>query len=106
MIPLCKNGSRCIQRHAVLSSDIHPSDPSLSDLTGDNDMPNNARIDEYGYASDSDLDDDEEEGEPRVRIVETEALKDRPGMVFVIPSRINVVAQAKDDDEWSTIPSS
>ena len=41
----------------VLSSDINPSDPSLVDLTDDNDVPNSARIDDYGYGSDSDLDD-------------------------------------------------
>ena len=41
----------------MLSADIRPSDPSLIDLTDDNDVPNNARIDDYGYGSDSDLDD-------------------------------------------------
>ena len=43
----------------VLSTDIQPSDsdPSLVDLTDDKDVPSHARIDEYGYGSDSDLDD-------------------------------------------------
>ncbi|KAF8546791.1 hypothetical protein OG21DRAFT_1490813 [Imleria badia] len=41
----------------LLSSDINPTDPSLIDLTDDNDVPNNARIDDYGYGSDSDLED-------------------------------------------------
>ncbi|KAI9458730.1 hypothetical protein HD554DRAFT_2029541 [Boletus coccyginus] len=41
----------------LLSTDINPSDPSLVDLTDDNDVPSSARIDDYGYASDSDLED-------------------------------------------------
>ncbi|KAI9458726.1 hypothetical protein HD554DRAFT_2317107 [Boletus coccyginus] len=41
----------------LLSSDINPSDSSLVDLTDDNDVPSSARIDDYGYGSDSDLDD-------------------------------------------------
>ncbi|KAI9458729.1 hypothetical protein HD554DRAFT_1691639 [Boletus coccyginus] len=41
----------------VLSTDIDPSDPSLVDLTDDNDVPTSARIDDYGYGSDSDLED-------------------------------------------------
>ena len=41
----------------MLSSDVNPSDPSLIDLTNDNDVPNNGRINDYGYGSDSDLDD-------------------------------------------------
>ncbi|KAG6369513.1 hypothetical protein JVT61DRAFT_14311 [Boletus reticuloceps] len=45
------------RRDLVLSSDINPSDPSLVDLADDHDIPSNARIDEYGYGSDSDLDD-------------------------------------------------
>ncbi|KAG9308235.1 hypothetical protein JVU11DRAFT_12253 [Chiua virens] len=40
----------------LLSSDTNPSDPSLLDLTDENDVPNNLRIDDYGYESDSDLD--------------------------------------------------
>jgi len=41
----------------VLSSDINPSDPSLVDLTDDNDVPSSAHINDYGYGSDSDLND-------------------------------------------------
>lgn len=88
----------CIQwRHPGLSSDINLSDPSLSDLVDDNDVPNNLLIDEYGYASDSDLDDDEED--PLVPNVKTETQKDQPATGSTAPSQISVITQSKDDDE-------
>jgi hypothetical protein len=57
----------------VLSSDINPSDPSLIDLTGDNDIPSNAHIDDYGYESDSDL----EECDDPIPVANPEAPKDQ-----------------------------
>jgi hypothetical protein len=59
--------------HPVLSSDINPSDPSLIDLTGDNDIPSNAHIDDYGYESDSDL----EECDDPIPVANPEAPKYR-----------------------------
>lgn len=60
-------------------------------------MPNNVRIDEYGYASDSDLDDDDEE--PSNPVVDTEAPKDQPAVVSASPPHIRVTTQPKEDDE-------
>lgn len=83
----------------MLSSDISPTDPSLSDLTDANDVPNHTQIDEYGYRSDSDLDDDDEAlGIP---LGNTGPPKDGPGsaMVSTTPARLRVTTQPKDDDE-------
>ncbi|KAG9310050.1 hypothetical protein JVU11DRAFT_10093 [Chiua virens] len=40
----------------LLSSDVDPSDTSMFDLFDENEVPNDLRIDDYGYGSDSDLD--------------------------------------------------
>ncbi|KAF8554150.1 hypothetical protein OG21DRAFT_1484930 [Imleria badia] len=67
----------------LLSSDVNPSDPSLVDLTDDHDVPSNARIDDYGYGSDSDLDDCDDP----IPATQSEARKKLPA--------------SKDDDELS-----
>ena len=41
----------------MLSPDTNSSDPSSIELTGGNEIPCRARMDDYGYESDSDLDD-------------------------------------------------
>jgi hypothetical protein len=81
----------------VLSSDISPADPSLSDLTDANDVPSHVRIDDYGYGSDSDLDDDDEE--PRIPLADTEPPKVESATVSTTPPKIRVTTQPKDDDE-------
>lgn len=77
----------------MLSSDINPSDPSLIDLTDDSDVPNNARIDDYGYDSDSDLDDCNEP------IVNTETSKDQSATLSKFTDRMGYQTQSKEDDE-------
>ena len=93
-----QNSDACIDYGAVLSSDINPSDPSLVDITDENDMPSNARIEEYGYASDSDLDDDDE-GTPSIPTADARPRKDWPARVSTSPPKISVANQPKDDDE-------
>ncbi|KAF8546932.1 hypothetical protein OG21DRAFT_1490677 [Imleria badia] len=75
----------------LLSSDINPSDPSLIDVTGDDDIPSSARMDNYGYDSDSDIDDC---GEPVL-----EALKDPP----ISPSKVSAETQLTNSNELSAI---
>ena len=75
----------CIQRCPVLSSDVNPSDGSLSDLTDASDVPNHVQTDDYGYGSDSDLDEDDEEP-PTATVSKT-------------PPKISVTTQPKDDEE-------
>ncbi|KAG6375023.1 hypothetical protein JVT61DRAFT_3802 [Boletus reticuloceps] len=57
---LCANNALLAQSSKyfmdLLSGDINSSDPSFVDLVGDNDIPNDAPIDDYDYESDSDLD--------------------------------------------------
>ncbi|KAF8124559.1 hypothetical protein EV363DRAFT_1435290 [Boletus edulis] len=57
----------------LLSTDIHPSHPSLADLADDHDIPGSAPVDEYGYESDSDLD----ECNDSIQVTCPEAQKDR-----------------------------
>ena len=71
----------------MLSSDINPSDPSLSDLTDANDIPRSVPIDDYGYRSDSDLDDDD--GEPPVQ----------SATVSTSPPQNRFTFQPENDDE-------
>jgi len=47
---------------SVFSSDLAPADPSLIDIVDNNDVPEGAQIDAYGYGSDSDLDECEDTG--------------------------------------------
>ena len=44
----------------MLSSDINPSDASLIEIVGEDDIPSNAPMGDYGYESDSDLDDSDD----------------------------------------------
>lgn len=44
----------------MLSLDIDPSDPSLAELSDDDNVPSDIQIENYGYGSDSDLDDDDD----------------------------------------------
>ena len=81
----------------MLSSDVNPSDGSLSDLTDANDVPNHVRIDDYGYGSDSDLGEDDEG--PSIPIADTEAPKDEAATVSTTPPQISVTTQHKDDEE-------
>ncbi|KAG9310054.1 hypothetical protein JVU11DRAFT_10097 [Chiua virens] len=76
----------------LLSSDTNPSDPSLLDLTDENDVPNNLRIDDYGYESDSDLD------ECNDLLENVEKSKDQTATT---PSKTSTGNQLKDDDELS-----
>ena len=80
----------------MLSSDINPSDPSLIDLTGDNDIPGNARIDDYGYESDSDLD----EYDDPIPVANPEAPKDQSTAPPTSPSEGSAEAQPKDPNEY------
>ena len=79
----------------MLSSDINPSDPSLIDLTDDNDVPSNARIDDYGYGSDSDLDDCDD----IIPVANVEAPNRRSATLSTSPSKIGAKTRSKDDDE-------
>jgi hypothetical protein len=78
----------------VLSSDINPSDPSLIDLTGDNDIPSIAHIDDYGYDSDSDL----EECDDLIPVANPEVPKDQSEASSTSPSEGSAEAQPKDND--------
>ena len=78
----------------MLSSDINPSDPSLVDLWDDSDIPSNARIDDYGYESDSDLD----ECDDPDPVANPEAPKDHSATLAMSPSSTSVETQPKDDD--------
>ena len=77
-----------------MSSDTNPSDPSLIDLTGDNDVPSNAHIDDYGYESDSDL----EECDDPIPVVNPEAPKDQCVASSASPSEGSAETQPKDND--------
>jgi hypothetical protein len=89
----CSRGSLAlIAIYTVLSSDINPSDPSLIDLTDDNDVPTDAQIEEYGYGSDSDLDDCND--------LIPEAPKDSTATLSDSPSKRSYETKAKDDDEY------
>ncbi|KAH0826790.1 hypothetical protein J3R83DRAFT_5209 [Lanmaoa asiatica] len=81
----------------LLSSDINPSDPSLIDLTDDNDVPSNALIDDYGYGSDSDLDDCNDP----IPVANVEAPKNQPATSSTTPSKTSAKTEFKDDDELS-----
>ncbi|KAG9310048.1 hypothetical protein JVU11DRAFT_10091 [Chiua virens] len=81
----------------LLSSDVSPTDPSLSDLTDNHDVPNNVSIDDYDYASDSDLEGDDEA--LAIPVADIKKPKDRS--VAKKTSRISVTRQPKDDDELS-----
>ena len=78
----------------MLSSDVNPSDPSLVDLTGDNDIPNSAHVDDYGYESDSDL----EEYDNPIPVVNPEAPKDESVASSTFPSEGSAETQPKDND--------
>ena len=77
----------------MLSADISPSDPSLIDLTDDNDVPNNARIDDYGYGSDSDLDDCNNP------VVPAETLRDQSATLSTSTYKTGSETRSKDDNE-------
>ena len=77
----------------MLSADTSPSDPSLIDLTDDNDLPNNARIDDYGYGSDSDLDDCNNP------VVPAETLRDQSATLSTSTYKTGSETRSKDDNE-------
>ncbi|KAI9458727.1 hypothetical protein HD554DRAFT_2298928 [Boletus coccyginus] len=76
----------------LLSSDIYLSDPSLVDLTGDNDIPSDARVGEYGYESDSDFDDRDD----LIPAANPEASKDHSAASSTSTSQVNTETQPKD----------
>ncbi|KAI9458728.1 hypothetical protein HD554DRAFT_2224609, partial [Boletus coccyginus] len=91
--PLAKNSKYFLD---LLSSDTSPSDPSLIDLMDDDDVPNNARIDDYGYGSDSDID----EYDDPIPVANPEAPKDRAVASPISPSQVSE-SQPEDDNELS-----
>ncbi|KAI9458725.1 hypothetical protein HD554DRAFT_1692103 [Boletus coccyginus] len=76
------------------SADINPSDPSLVGLTADNDVPSDARVDDYGYESDSDL----EDSDATVPVTNPEAPKDQSAVLRGTPSNASAETRSKDDD--------
>lgn len=78
----------------MLSSDINPSDSSLIDLAGDNDIPGNAHIDDYGYDSDSDL----EECDNLIPVANPETPKDQSVASSTSPCEDSAETQPKDND--------
>lgn len=70
----------------MLSADIDPSDTSLVDVTGDNDIPSDAPIHEYGCESDSDLDDCDDPN----AVTNAVALKDRSGTSPATLSKVSI----------------
>ncbi|KAF8546793.1 hypothetical protein OG21DRAFT_1527598 [Imleria badia] len=86
--PLAKSSKYFLD---LLSADINTSDPSLMDLTGDNDIPSSAPMHDYGYESDSDLDDCDE---PVL-----EASKDQSPASPVTPPELIPETQRKDGNE-------
>ena len=82
----------CSLFYPVLSSDINPSDSSSIDLTDDNDVPGHARIDDYGYASDSDLDDCNDP------VVDAE-MTEQSATISPSTAKMGSRTQSKDDDE-------
>ncbi|KAF8554153.1 hypothetical protein OG21DRAFT_1509308 [Imleria badia] len=80
----------------LLSSDTNPSDPSLIDVTSDNDIPGNVPIDDYGYESDSDLDDDDP-----IPVPNLEAPMDQSAASQTSPPEASAETQTKDDSESS-----
>lgn len=88
----------------MLSSDINPSDPALSDITDANDIPSNVQIDDYGYGSDSDLDDDDEDEDDDgelvpIPVADREPPQNQSAIVSASPLQISVTSQSKDIDE-------
>ena len=79
----------------MLSSDINPSDPSLIDLTDDNDVPSNARIDDYGYGSDSDLDDCDD----IIPVANIKGPNRQSATLSSSPCKISAKARSKDHNE-------
>lgn len=79
----------------MLSSDINPSDPSLMDLTGDDDIPSSAQIDEYGYESDSDLDDCDD----TVPAINHEVPKGYPATPPSSPPKVKASAETRHGDD-------
>lgn len=79
----------------MLSSDINPSGPSLVDLTGDNVIFSDARMDDYGYASDSDLDDCDDP----ILVTSPETPKDHSALSLTPTSKANTETQPEDGTE-------
>ena len=78
----------------MLSSGTIPSGPSLVDLTGDNDIPSDARIDDYDYASDSDLDDCDD---PIPAVANPETPKDHSVVSLTSTSKVNTTETQPED---------
>ena len=78
----------------MLSADIDPSDTSLVDVTGDNDIPRDALIHEYGYESDSDLDDCDDPS----AVTNAVALKDRSRASPATLSKVSAETKHKNDN--------
>ena len=80
------------EQRPVSSSDTNPSGPSVVDLTGDNDTPASAQVDDYGYESDSDLDDCDEPvlEEPKGHFTSSS---------LISPSEHGAVTQPENSDE-------
>ena len=78
----------------MLSSGIIPSGPSLVDLTGDNDIPSDTRIDDYGYASDSDLDDYDD----HIPAANPETPKDHSVVSLTSTSEVNTKTRLEPED--------
>lgn len=66
----------------------------MVDLMADNDVPSNARIDDYGYESDSDL----EDSDAAVPAINLEAPKDQSAMLRGTLSNISAETQPKNDN--------
>ena len=62
---------------------------------GDDDVPYNARVDDYGYGSDSDLDDCDDP----IPVANPEALKDQSAVSPISASEVSVESQLKDGNE-------
>ncbi|KAG6377269.1 hypothetical protein JVT61DRAFT_15052 [Boletus reticuloceps] len=81
----------------LLSADEIPSDPSLVDLTRENDVPSHAPIDDYDY-DDSDLDECDES----IPFVNTKPLKDWTVESPKSPSKVSAETQlSKDSNDLS-----
>lgn len=85
---------------SVLNSDANPSDLSLVDLTGDNDVPKDAGVEDYGYESDSDLDDesDNDLDDDPGPVANPTSLKDQSALP-TSPSKVGAKTYHKDGDE-------
>lgn len=62
----------------------------------DDDVPNDARVDDYGYESDSDL----EDSDAAVPAINLEAPKDQSAVLRGTPSNASAETRSKDDDRW------